>query len=92
MDGSESENNIFIKPNKFFSKFAILDAKAKERNMIENIDNETTPYPQIDALAGPLVPSGDVLLWKNNLMIIPTMAKAMKLFTRYSLFADGISL
>jgi hypothetical protein len=92
IDGSDSENNCVIKPNKLFSKFVIFDAKAKERNIIEKIDKDTTPYPQIEALAGPLVPSGVILLWKNNLIIIPTMAKAMKLFTRYSLVVDGICL
>jgi hypothetical protein len=74
-----------MNPKRSLFRFVIVDAKEKERNITANIDKDTTPYPQSDAFAGPLLPSVVGSLLKNNFMIIPTIENAMKLFTRYSL-------
>ena len=74
-----------MKPNISLFRFTIFDAKENERNITENTAKETSPYPHIDELAGPLLPSVVMLFLKNNLIMTPTIVKAIKLLIRYSL-------
>jgi len=81
-------NNSLINPNKSLSKFFIFEAKANDKNIAENIDIETIPYPHTAEVAGPLFPSSVILGEKNNLIIIPTIENAIKLLSVYSLVDD----
>jgi len=82
-DGNELTTNPFINSTMLLSRVGLFERRANERNIAVKIVPIITPYPHIEAFAGPLLPSAVVLLLKKSLIITPTSENPIKLFVIY---------